>query len=58
MELRRVRRWSSFGETGWEQVQVLCLDHWLESGRKNLQDSIGWKLIGVDQDYFYLGRER
>lgn len=57
MELHRVAKWSSFGNTGWEQVRLMCLDYWVDPP-SNIQNSIGWRLVAVDDDYYYLQREK
>lgn len=53
MNLRRVAK----DELGWSQVVALCSNSWSEQGL-SYQDSIGWKLIAVDDSFYYLGREK
>lgn len=53
MKLRRIKK----DEVGWKQVNVLCLDYFTEDvSVKSLQDSVSWRLISVDNDFFYLGK--
>jgi len=53
--LRRIKNdW-----TGWNQVRVVCMSYFLEEGNDNyefnsLQDSINWRLVATDNEYFYL----
>jgi hypothetical protein len=53
--LRRIKNdW-----TGWNQVRVVCMDYFLENGQEftSLQDSVGWRLVAADDEYFYLEKK-
>jgi len=58
-EMRRIKNdW-----VGWNQVTVVCMSYFLDEVSllwhlRSLQDSVGWRLVAADNDYFYLERKK